>query len=109
MRGEKAVSIGRYTLGYKRSWKQRLRDWLNDSGEVASEQIYAVDSLSTPRIDADRGINFRVFKAAGGTIVETSFYDRVKDRSHNSLHVITDGEDLGKAIGKIITMETLKI
>ena len=109
MRGEKSVSIGRYTLGYKRSWKERLRDWLNDSGEVASEQIYAVDSLSTPRIDNDRGINFKVFKAAGGTIIETSFYDRQKDCHQNSLHVITDDKDIGKELGKIITMETLKL
>jgi hypothetical protein len=107
MRGEKAVSIGRYTLGYKRSWKQRFRDWLNNSGEV--EDSYAVDSLSTSRIDNDRGISFKVYKATGGTIIETSFYDRQKDRHHNSLHVITDDKDIGKELGKIITMETLKL
>lgn len=110
MRGEKAVSIGRYTLGYKRSWKQRFRDWLNsDLNEKTCEDIYAVDSLSTPRIDNDRGISFKVYKATGGTIIETSFYDRQKDRHHNSLHVITDDKDIGKELGKIITMETLKL
>ena len=107
MRPQYSLGINKASKARKKTWKQRLRDWLNDSGEVDSIEIEAQDN--SPRIDADRGINFRVFKAAGGTIVETSFYDRVKDRSHNSLHVITDGEDLGKAIGKIITMETLKI
>ena len=107
MRGEIAVSGGKYTLGYKRSWKQRLRDWLNDSGEEKiCQEIYVDDS---PSLDSDKGIRFNVYKASGGTIIETRFYDRVKDRSHNSLHVIIDGEDLGKAIGKIITMETLKL
>jgi hypothetical protein len=102
-----SVGINKASKARKKSWKQRLRDWINDSGEVEQLELSCQDS--SPRIDADRGINFRVFKAAGGTIVETSFYDRHKDRSHNSLHVVTDGEDLGKAIGKIITMETLKL
>lgn len=106
MRGEIAVSSGKYTLGYNRSWKQRLRDWLNDSVEEKIRQdIYVDDS---PSIDSDKGIRFNVYKASGGTIIETRFYDRQKDRQMNSLHVIVDGEDLGKAIGKIITMETLK-
>ena len=110
MRGEKSVGIGRYTLGYKRSWKQRFRDWLHsDTEEKMREEIYGVETLSTPRLDNDRGINFKVFKASGGTIIETSFYDRQKDRHQNSLHVITDDMDIGKELGKIITMETLKL
>jgi Tfp pilus assembly pilus retraction ATPase PilT len=106
MRGEIEVSSGRYTLGYKRSWKQRLRDWLNDSGEEKVRQdIYVDDS---PSIDSDKGIRFNVYKASGGTIIETRFYDRQKDRQMNSLHVITDDKDIGKELGKIITMETLR-
>jgi hypothetical protein len=110
MRQRGAISIGRMTMPSqesKRTWKQRLRDWLNDSGEI--EDSYAVDVIQTSSIDNDRGINFKVFKATGGTIIETSFYDRQKDRHHNSLHVITDDKDIGKELGKIITMETLKL
>lgn len=99
-----------YGYESKRSWKQRFRDWLLNSGAENKEtEICDVDSLSTPRIDNNRGINFKVFKAAGGTIIETSFYDHQKDRHHSSLHVITDDKDIGKELGKIITMETLKI
>jgi len=91
----------------KRTWKQRLRDWLNDDAEQkVCQDIYVDDS---PSIDSDRGIRFNVYKASGGTIIETRFYDRQKDRQMNSLHVITDDQDIGKEIGKIITMETLKI
>jgi hypothetical protein len=60
------------------------------------------------RIDSDRGIRFNVYKATGGTIIETSFYDRQRDRHHSSLHVITEDKDIGKELGKIITMESLK-
>lgn len=75
-----------------------------------AEEIYDMSAVrQTPSIDNDRGINFKVFKASGGTIIETSFYDRQKDRHQNSLHVITDDKDIGKELGKIITMETLKL
>lgn len=67
-----------------------------------------IGSISTTSIDSDKGIRFTVSKAHGGVVVETSFYDRQRDRSNQGLYVIRDDQDLGKEIGKIITMETLK-
>jgi len=54
------------------------------------------------------GMNFKVYKASGGTIIETNQYDRRTDRHTNGLYIITDDKDLGKEIGKIITMESLR-
>lgn len=54
------------------------------------------------------GMNFKIYKASGGTIVETNQYDRRTDRHNNGLYIITDDKDIGKEIGKIITMESLK-
>jgi hypothetical protein len=89
-------------------FKQRIRNWLFDEGrnEAISIKSASVDHCS---IDSDRGIRLAAYKANGGMVVETNFYDRIKDRSHRTLHIITDDQDLGKEIGKIITMETLKI
>lgn len=79
------------------------------------EMNYAVSTKAAglsigrgPSLDSDKGIRFQVYKANGGMVVETSSYDRHKDRHHNSLHIITDEQDLGKEIAKIITMESLK-
>ena len=63
MRGELEVSSVSYTLGYKRSWKQRLRDWLNDSGEEKVRQDIYVDE--SPSIDSDKGIRFNVYQYYG--------------------------------------------
>ena len=111
MRPQYSIGINKASKARKKTWKQRLRDWINDSGEVQDDEIYEVSLGQTAGVSFhnDRGIQFKVFKAAGGTIIETSFYDRQKDREINSLHVIIDGEDIGKALGKIITMETLKL
>ena len=55
-----------------------------------------------------QGMNFSVYKANGGHIVEYREYDRKTDRSNNKLHIITDDKDLGEELGKIITFESLR-
>ncbi len=82
-----------------------------DSGLVpynlaSAKQIRPVevsDSLDT------RAVKFKMYKASGGTIIETAMYDDRKDRHNISLYVITNDKDLGEEIGKIITMESLKV
>jgi len=49
-----------------------------------------------------------IYRANGGTIVETRVYDRQKDRSQNQLHIVSHDDDLGQALSKIITMEALR-
>jgi len=49
-----------------------------------------------------------IYRANGGTIVETRVYDRQKDRSQNQLHIVGNDEDLGRSLAKIITMESLR-
>jgi hypothetical protein len=96
------------------SWlKKKLYHWINSAynDEVAvicEERSLGRSPVLTSTLDSDRNIRFNVYKASGGTIIETSFYDRLKDRHNTSLHVITDDKDIGKELGKIITMETLK-
>ena len=96
------------------SWlKKKLYHWINsaynDEAVICEGPgIGRSMSMVTSTLDSDRNIRFNVYKATGGTIIETSFYDRLKDRHNTSLHIITDDQDIGKEIGKIITMETLK-
>jgi hypothetical protein len=61
------------------------------------------DSLDSP------AVRFKMFKASGGTIIETTIYDDHKDRHINGLYVITNDKNIGEEIGKILTMESLKI
>jgi hypothetical protein len=49
-----------------------------------------------------------VYSASGGTIIETTKYDRQKDDHRHSLHVVTDDKELGEELAKIITMESLR-
>jgi hypothetical protein len=64
---------------------------------------------SSPSIDQpERALQFTVYTASGGRVIETRRYDRKTDRTVNGLYVITSDQDFGREIDKIITMEALK-
>jgi hypothetical protein len=89
----------------KLSLKQRFRNWLNN--DDSNEINYAVQDVEVAHLESD-GMRLQVYRASGGYVVETRSYDRKNDRNHNTMHVITDEEDLGERIGKIIMMEALR-
>ncbi len=87
----------------KLSLKQRFRNWLNsDDHDQDVPQLVEADRLSSD------GMRLQIYKASGGYVVETRSYDHHKDRHHNTMHVITEDQDLGDALGKIVMMEALK-
>ena len=90
----------------KLTFKQRIRNWLMNDDEDYSNQLISVDSEG-PNIQS-QGFRLNVYTASGGTIVETTKYDRQKDDHRHSLHVVTDEKDLGEELAKIITMESLR-
>ncbi len=49
-----------------------------------------------------------IYRANGGTVVETRVYDRHKDRNQTQLHIVSHDDDLGRSLAKIITMESLR-
>ena len=90
----------------KLTFKQRIRNWIMDDSADYGRNIISVDS-DGPNIQS-QGFRLNVYSASGGTIIETTKYDRQKDDHRHSLHVVTDTTDLGEALSKIITMESLR-
>jgi hypothetical protein len=89
---------------FKRMIKGLITWSMNDRHQ---EDIQISDRAEEPRISTT-GIKFEVYRANGGTIVETRRYNRKNDDTIYELHVITDTQDVGQAIGQIITVESLK-
>ena len=88
----------------KLSFRQRIRNWLmHDDDEADVPQI-----ASEPNSLASEGMRLHIYKANGGYVVETRNYDSHKDRHFNNMHVITEEQDLGDSLGKIVMMEALK-
>jgi hypothetical protein len=55
-----------------------------------------------------RGVNFTLYTANGGTIVELVNYDPSTDTRNTALYVIPSGEDMGQQLAHIVTVEALK-
>lgn len=88
-------------------FKQKLRNWINHDSILVSAKGQDCSPLENSHING-KGFTLRVFRANGGTVVETSSYDDHRDRHVRGLHVIMDNEDIGEKLGKIITYESLK-
>lgn len=94
--------------------KRLLRNWVNDHGadQRVEKSILIRKSENTISVDEEglqsQPLRLKVYRASGGSIVETSIYDRVKDRSITGLHIIMYDQDFGESLGKIITMENLR-
>jgi hypothetical protein len=83
---------------------KKLNDKLNNY--ACLEVPEKVSSRGFQSLDS-QGMNFTVYKANGGFVIEHRVYDRKTDRNNNSLHIITPDQDLGEELGKIITYESM--
>ena len=90
----------------KLTFKQKIRNWLMNDEEDYNIQVNSIDE-DGPDLNS-QSFRLNIFSASGGTIVETTKYDRKSDENRHSLHVVTADKDLGEELSKIITMEQLR-
>lgn len=94
--------------------KRKVRRWLDsEQDEPAQYNKMSKGSLgisvsSTREISTDPTLQFKVYSAVGGKIVEFSRYDRKSDRSDHQIYIISKDEDFGEKIAKISTLEVLR-
>jgi hypothetical protein len=111
---KKSTSLRRASRPYienrimKLTFKQRIRNWLMNDDETNDDSLYASTSDSEGPEIQSQGFRLNIYSASGGTIIETTKYDRQKDEHKHSLHVVTDNKELGEELAKIITMESLR-
>ena len=91
--------------------KRKIRDWVRDANEeadmvIGSKLVASRDVESVA--DSDPILNFRVFSAVGGSVVEFRRYDRKTDRNDTTTYIITKDQDFGEKISKIANLEMLK-
>jgi hypothetical protein len=88
-------------------WEKMMKWGWDYNRNLRDNSIGLVDN-SINGIDLPDPINFRVQTVAGGTIVETRWWNHKKDNNIVKLHIVTSEENLAEAIGKIVTMELLQ-
>lgn len=92
-------------------FKKMVVRWVREDWETAREAKVPqlVSSRESDCVESDPVLNFKVYSAVGGKIVEFRKYDRNRDRSETQTYIITNDQDFGERISKIATMESLKI
>ena len=86
--------------------------WVLDSDEsqpvMESSYINSTKSRHLGNMgDGNNGMNFTVYNAIGGKVIQFVTYDPVRDRGFSNLYIVTDKEELGEELGQIITKESL--
>jgi hypothetical protein len=93
-------------------FKKMVISWMREDWDKSSNIVSSGSQLKvreeTSCVESEPVLNFKVYSAVGGKVVEFRYYDRVKDRSHNQTYIITNEQDFGDRIAKIATMESLK-
>jgi hypothetical protein len=81
---------------------------LSDDTQDIMEKSICISNRESDCVEGEPVLNFKVYSAVGGKVVEFSRYDRKIDRHDHSIYVIGKDDDFGDKIAKIATLETLK-
>ena len=66
------------------------------------------NSINGRDVNSDPTLQFKIYNAIGGKVVEFSRYDRKSDRAFHDIYIISKDEDFGNKIAKIAMLEVLK-
>lgn len=94
--------------------KRWVRNWLTDDEEdFGMNTPSKLKAYDDPKFHGSgvRTVNFRVYAAIGGSILEVRRWNDnalLGSDEDTKLYIISEGEDVGASISKIITLESLR-
>ena len=96
--------------------KRMVVKWMSDQYQAEANQVlYGSNSIKLSKAIKQHtnspdcpSINFQIYPASGGNVVEVQYYNESLDKMYKALHIIPSDQDLGEGISKIITIEMLK-
>ena len=97
-------------------FKRMVVKWVREDWDNARQEqdcyptpgLSAMTTVSTRDVNSDPTLQFKIYTAIGGKVVEFSRYDRQKDRHFHDIYIIGKNEDFGEKIAKIAMLESLK-
>jgi hypothetical protein len=105
------------------NWFKRIvvkwvrEDWENARNDQAedcypSPKMGRGNPISTisgrANVDSEPTLQFKVYSAVGGKVVEFNRYDPKSDRTDRQIYIIGKDEDFGEKIAKISMLESLR-
>lgn len=94
-------------------FRRKFMEWSKRAWEDSKSGSYdnvSYDNVlkSDNSVDSEPQLNFKIYGAMGGHIMEFRRYDRKSDRNENQLYVITAEDDIGERVARIVNMEMMK-
>lgn len=110
VRTEKKTTCKEKIMRFLKSIVRKLIVWSasNDGYQDTMEMQHIIvkDEIDT-ELESEQPINFKIFKAIGGKVVQTRCYDDKNDRITTTLYIIPDNSDFNEELAQIITREFL--
>jgi hypothetical protein len=106
---------------FDRWFATKCKQSLGIEDDTREEDVYQPMTSSKPRRNMvairsrddtdlpEGGLNIQVKSAHGGKIVIFRTYDERNDRTLHTTYLIHDSENFESSLGKIITMESMKL
>jgi hypothetical protein len=97
-------------------FKRMIVKWVREDWDNARQEQDCYSSVTSKNsigigsrdVNSDPTLQFKIYNAIGGKVVEFSRYDRHKDRNFHDIYIIGKNEDFGEKIAKIAMLECLK-
>ena len=91
-----------------KNWlRRKIRNFLNDDGSEKSPDRPMLVAREDD-FGSSKNLNLNIYYATGGVVIKSYKYDNKTDRSHNSLYIIREDQDLATELSRIVTVESLK-
>ncbi len=85
--------------------RRKLRSWLNDE-DIHLERATVIErDRNAPAMN---GMNFCLYNAVGGHILESRVYNQKTDRTEGTLYMIHEDQDFAKQVAQAIMLEQMK-
>lgn len=91
-------------------FRRKFMEWSKRAWEDSQSENYsgAIAVKSDSSVDSDPQLNFKIYGATGGHVMEFRRYDKKTDRYDNQLYVISTDDDMGERVARIVNMEMMK-
>jgi hypothetical protein len=103
---------------FKRMVVKWVREDWDNAGRVQQDDCYPSTKIGRGNpistisgrasVDSEPTLQFKVYSAVGGKIVEFSRYDPKTERTDRQIYIIGKDEDFGEKIARISTLEALR-
>lgn len=88
------------------NWLRRvIRNWLQQEEPIQLREtvVSARDTVN------QQGMNFSLYRAVGGHILESRIYNRKTDSNEGTLYMIHEDQDFAKQVAQAIMLEQIKL